>query len=165
MGVVFLRKKEWKIYLFFILLCEAVGALSALISMVIGGWDAMSLIGVNQSELTPPGFVFPIVWTILYALMGIGVARIWMAEQSKDRTRGLVIFSAQLAVNFLWSIIFFGFQWFQLAFWWILLLWIMIILMIIFYHKTDKIAAWLQVPYLIWVTFASYLTYMVWMIN
>ncbi len=160
-----MENKERKTYIFFILLCEVVGALSSLLAMAIGGRDAMSLIGVNQSDLTPPGYLFPIVWIVLYALMGIGAARIWLSRQSKDRRIGLMIFSAQLVVNFFWSIIFFGFQWFQLAFWWILLLWLLIILMILSYTRTDKLAAWIQVPYLIWVTFASYLTYMVWMIN
>ena len=165
MGVIFLCKKEIKVYTFFILLCELVGGLSSLIAMLIGGWNAMSLVGVQQSELTPPGFIFPIVWVILYALMGIGAARIWLADESKERTQGIRVFSVQLAVNFLWSIIFFGFQWFQLAFWWILLLWVLIILMIYIYKKLDKPAAWIQIPYLLWVTFATYLTYMVWMMN
>ena len=165
MGVIFLCKKEIKVYAFFILLCELIGGLSSLVSMLIGGWNAMSLMGVQQSGLTPPGFIFPIVWAILYALMGIGAARIWLADESKARTQGLLVFSAQLVVNFFWSIIFFGFQWFQLAFWWILLLLALIILMVYIYQKVDRVAAWLQIPYMLWVTFATYLTYMVWMMN
>lgn len=148
-------------YIKFIVLCEAVGVLSGLISMM----GMRNFDGVIQSELTPPDIVFPVVWSVLYALMGIGAARVRLATESLEQIKGLLVFFAQLAVNFLWSIIFFNFQAFQFAFWWLLLLWILIILMIALYHKVDKTAAWLQVPYLIWVTFAGYLTYMAWMLN
>jgi len=121
--------------------------------------------GVNQSVLTPPGIVFPIVWTILYALMGIGAARVWLSEDSIERMKALIVFAVQLAVNFFWSIIFFDLQAFQFAFWWLLILWVLIILMITAYHKVDKLAAYIQIPYLLWVTFAGYLTYMTWMMN
>jgi len=121
--------------------------------------------GVNQSVLTPPGIVFPIVWTILYALMGIGAARVWLSEDSIERMKALIVFAVQLAVNFFWSIIFFDLQAFQFAFWWLVILWVLIILMITAYHKVDKLAAYIQIPYLLWVTFAGYLTYMTWMMN
>lgn len=153
--------QEKRTYILFIVLCEIVGLISGLISMM-----GMKDFGeVMQSELTPPAIVFPIVWTVLYALMGIGAARIRLAEESIEQIKALLIFSLQLAVNFLWSIIFFNLQAFQLAFWWLIILLILIILMIAAYHKVDKLAAYLQVPYLLWVTFAGYLTYMVWMMN
>lgn len=153
--------KEKKVYLFFIILCEAVGLVSGLISMM-----GMREFGeVNQSELTPPGIVFPIVWTILYALMGIGAARVYLSEESLEQIKGLIIFFLQLAVNFFWSIIFFNMQAFQLAFWWLLLLWILIIIMMALFWMSDRMASVLQIPYLIWVTFAGYLTYMAWMLN
>lgn len=152
---------EGRIYAFFIILCEAVGLVSGLISMM-----GMRQFGeVMQSDLTPPGIVFPIVWTILYALMGIGAARIWLAEESLDQIKALIVFAAQLIVNFFWSIIFFNLQAFQLAFWWLILLWILIIIMIVLYLRCDKLAAYLQIPYFLWVTFAGYLTYMTWMMN
>lgn len=153
--------KEKKAYVFFIILCEAVGLISGLISMM-----GMSQFGeVNQSELTPPGILFPIVWTILYALMGIGAARVYLSEESLEQIKGLIVFFLQLAVNFFWSIIFFNLQAFQLAFWWLLLLWVLIIIMIVLFRMSDKLAAILQIPYLLWVTFAGYLTYMAWMLN
>jgi len=152
---------EGRIYAFFIILCEAVGLVSGLISMM--GMHEFG--GVNQSVLTPPGIVFPIVWTILYALMGIGAARVWLSEDSIERMKALIVFAVQLAVNFFWSIIFFDLQAFQFAFWWLLILWVLIILMITAYHKVDKLAAYIQIPYLLWVTFAGYLTYMTWMMN
>lgn len=152
---------EGRIYAFFIILCEAVGLVSGLISMM----GMREFGGVNQSVLTPPGIVFPIVWVILYALMGIGAARVWLSEDSIQRMKVLTVFAVQLAVNFLWSIIFFNLQAFQLAFWWLILLWVLIIVMITLYMKADKLAAYLQIPYLLWVTFAGYLTYMTWMMN
>lgn len=153
--------QEKKTYIFIIILCETVGLISGLLSMVgMRGFN-----DVMQSELTPPGIVFPIVWFVLYALMGIGAARIRLAEESIEQIKALLIFSLQLAVNFFWSIIFFDLQAFQFAFWWLVILWVLIILMIITYHKVDKLAAYIQIPYLLWVTFAGYLTYMTWMMN
>ncbi len=153
--------KEGRTCAFFIILCEAVGVVSGLISMM----GMRSFENVIQSDLTPPAIVFPIVWTILYALMGIGAARIWLRPESLEQIKALIIFGLQLAVNFFWSIIFFNLQAFQFAFWWLLILLILIIFMIASYHKVDKTAAWLQVPYLLWVAFAGYLTYMAWMLN
>lgn len=153
--------QEKKTYIFIIILCETVGLISGLLSMMgMRGFD-----DVMQSELTPPGIVFSIVWLVLYALMGIGAARIRLAEESLEQVKALLIFSLQLAVNFFWSIIFFDLQAFQFAFWWLLILWVLIILMITAYHKVDKLAAYIQIPYLLWVTFAGYLTYMTWMMN
>ncbi len=153
--------QEKKTYIFFIILCETVGVISGLLSMMgMRGFD-----DVMQSELTPPGIVFPIVWFVLYALMGIGAARIRLAEESIEQIKALLIFSLQLAVNFFWSIIFFDLQAFQFAFWWLVILWVLIILMITAYHKVDKLAAYIQIPYLLWVTFAGYLAYMTWMMN
>ncbi len=153
--------QEKKTYIFFIILCETVGVISGLLSMMgMRGFD-----DVMQSELTPPGIVFPIVWFVLYALMGIGAARIRLAEESLEQVKALLIFSLQLAVNFFWSIIFFDLQAFQFAFWWLVILWVLIILMITAYHKVDKLAAYIQIPYLLWVTFAGYLAYMTWMMN
>lgn len=148
-------------YVYFIILCEVVGIVSGIISR--GGMADFE--SVAQSDLTPPGIVFPIVWFILYGLMGIGAARIWLAPESLEQIKGLLVFALQLAVNFFWSIIFFNFKAFQFAFWWLLLLWVLIIIMIYIYSKVDKPAAWLQIPYLLWVTFAGYLTYMAWMLN
>ena len=153
--------QEKKTYIFIIILCETVGLISGLLSMMgMRGFD-----DVMQSELTPPGIVFPIVWFVLYALMGIGAARIRLAEESLEQVKALFIFSLQLAVNFFWSIIFFDLQAFQFAFWWLVILWVLIILMITAYHKVDKLAVYIQIPYLLWVTFAGYLTYMTWMMN
>lgn len=157
-----MKKTAWKTYAIWILLTEAVGALS--------GWltregSKIYQTTIQQPPLSPPGIVFPIVWGILFALMGIGAARIYMAPPSLTRTRGLRLFFLQLFFNFFWSIIFFNLQAFGFALLWLLVLWILILLMILTFRKTDPLAAWLQLPYLLWVTFAAYLNFGVWILN
>ena len=120
---------------------------------------------VAKPPLTPPSLVFPIVWGILYALMGIGAARVSLTDPSEDRSRGLNLFVAQLIVNFFWSLIFFNAQAYGFAFFWLLLLWGLVLWMTLTFRKVDKIAAWLQVPYLLWLTFAAYLNFGVWRLN
>lgn len=162
-NVMSLKKTEpWKIYLAWIGFTEAVGGLS--------GWlirDGVKLYNatITQPPFSPPSLVFPIVWGILYALMGIGAARVFMAHDSMARLRALIVFLVQLGFNFFWSIIFFNLQAFGPAFFWLITLWIMIIAMIALFRKVDKPAGRLQVPYLLWVTFAAYLNYGVWRLN
>lgn len=155
------KTSPWKTYALFIVLTEAVGALS--------GWltqnGMRSYASAAKPALTPPGAVFPIVWTVLFALMGVGAARVSLAPPSRERTRALEWFALQLAVNFLWSLIFFNMQAFGFAFAWILLLWVLILVMILAFRRTDETAAKLQIPYLIWVTFAAYLNCGVWLLN
>ena len=154
------RNKLW-IYLTAIAIPEAVGALVGILTQ--NGVEAFQQL--PQSELTPPGIVFPIVWTILYALMGISLARIWLASESPERTKGLSLFLFQLIFNFFWSFFFFNMQAFFFSLLWIIVLWVLIGLMIRSFYKTDKLAAWLQIPYFLWVTFAAYLTYAAWQLN
>ena len=157
-----MKKGTWKTYAAWILLAEAVGALS--------GWltrDGVKIYeeSIVQPPLSPPSWVFPAVWVILFALMGIGAARIYLAPPSKERTRSLILFGVQLAFNFAWSIIFFNFQAFGFALIWLLILWLLILWMILSFSKVDFPAAWLQIPYFLWVTFAAYLNYGVWLLN
>ena len=120
---------------------------------------------IVKPPLSPPGWLFPIVWTILYALMGIGAARIYQSPASKVHSLGLNLFVIQLVVNFFWSPIFFQLQAFGLAFFWLLLLWALVLRMIFVFGKIDSLAAKLQIPYLIWLTFAAYLNLAVWYLN
>ena len=157
-----MKKHKWKTYAFWILLAEAVGALSGWVTR--DGTEAYNT-SVLQPSFSPPSIVFPIVWAILFALMGIGASRIWLAPPSAARTQSTVLFLLQLAVNFFWSIIFFNMQAFGFAFVWLILLWILILWMIISFYKVDRAAAYLQIPYLLWVTFAAILNYAVWQLN
>lgn len=158
----YMLRRNWKVYAVWIAAAEAVGALSGLLSR-----EGMQLYGqtVIQPPLSPPMWVFPVVWGILYALMGISAARIWLTEPSKERSQGLNLWVAQLIVNFFWSLIFFNLQAFGSAFVWLVLLWVLVVWMIWTFRKIDPLAAWLQVPYLLWLTFAGYLTAAVWIID
>ena len=155
-------KKNWKTYAFWILLSEAVGALSGWLTRE--GTKAYQA-SILQPPLSPPAIVFPIVWSILFALMGIGAARVYLTSPSGRRTRALTVFLLQLLFNFFWSIIFFNAQAFGFAFVWLIILWVLILWMIRAFFKVDRAAALLQIPYLLWVTFAAYLNAGVWLLN
>ena len=152
--------KKRNVNIFFIAISLLTGAVSALITS-----SNMNIFNTyTKPPLTPPAVVFPIVWTLLFTLMGISAARIFIKNKNKWNT-ALTIWALQLAVNFFWSIIFFNLQAFLFAFIWLLLLWVLILAMIILFNKQDKIAAILQIPYLIWVTFAGYLTLTIYLLN
>lgn len=155
-------KQNWKTYLFWIALAEGVGALSGWLSRK--GTILFSQTAA-QPPLSPPAIVFPIVWSILYALMGISAAGIWLSHPSQDRSTGLNLFITQLVVNFFWSLIFFNAQAYGFAFLWLLLLWALVFTMILIFRKVDPLAAYLQIPYLLWLTFAAYLNLGVWFLN
>lgn len=107
-----------------------------------------------RPPLSPPGWVFPIVWLILYTLMGIAAYRIYMKN---PKAESLKLYLIQLAVNFLWPIIFFNLGWQLFAAAWILLLWYLVFVLIKEFARIDRGAAKLLIPYLIWLTFAAYL--------
>ena len=158
----FMNKNNWKTYVFWILLSEAVGLLAGLLTR-----NATEAFGqlVAQPPLSPPAILFPIVWTVLYALMGFGAARIRLSPPSAERSRGINLFIAQLIVNFFWPLIFFNAQAYGFALLWLLLLWGLVLWMILTWHKIDPLAAKLQLPYLLWLTFAAYLNFGVWFLN
>jgi len=157
-----MKLKNWKTYLISVVIPLAVGALSALLSM-----DSMEIYAqqIAKPPLSPPAWLFPVVWTILYALMGISAARIYLAPKSDARSKGLNLYIAQLVVNFFWSLFFFNAQAFGFSVLWLILLWVLVLLMILAFSKVDTKAAWLQIPYLIWLTFALYLNIGVWYLN
>ena len=158
-GVISMKKPD---YLRWIFLTEAVGILSGFLSREgTAAYEQTAL----KPALTPLGIVFPIVWTILYALMGISAARVAAAPDSKARNRSLNLFVVQLVMNFFWSLILFNAQAYGFALVWLLGLWLTIITMIVAFWSVDRGAALLQIPYLLWVTFAAYLNYGVWMLN
>ncbi|MEG0292025.1 MAG: TspO/MBR family protein [Anaerovoracaceae bacterium] len=121
---------------------------------------------LTKPLLSPPGYVFPIVWTILYLLMGVSSCIIYQKkDQDKSAVTALGVYYAQLIVNLLWSFIFFGMQALMTAFWVLIVLWILIAVMINMFLKINKFAAYIQVPYLIWVTFAGYLNLTIALMN
>lgn len=139
-----------------------VGAASAFLS---GG--GMAVFGtLNKPPLSPPGWLFPVVWTILYVLMGI--ASYLVMESGKEEvvvSDALAIYAYQLIVNFLWPIFFFDFGWYLFSFIWILLLWGLVYLTTRQFYNISKAAGYLMIPYLIWITFAAYLNLGIYILN
>lgn len=119
---------------------------------------------IESPPLSPPGIVFPIVWTLLYILMGISSARVYI-KNNYSWSSALSVYVASLVVNFLWSIIFFNLNEFLFSFIWLLLLWVLIVITIKLYKKIDSISAYIQLPYLIWVSFAGYLNFGIYLLN
>ena len=157
-----MKQSKWKVYTFWIGLSVGVGVLSGLLSRpgMEGFQDT-----VLQPPLSPPAFLFPVVWTVLYVLMGVSAARIRLTEPSELRSQGINLFVAQLVVNFFWSLIFFNARVFPLAFLWLMLLWGLVAWMILIFRRIDPVSARLQLPYLLWLTFAAYLSAGVWFLN
>ena len=137
----------------------AVGAVSSLLSGTM-----MNNRSFTQPSFSPPGFLFPIVWTILYILMGVSSYLIYTSD-SPLKTPALLIYSLQLIFNFFWSILFFRFSLYGIAFLWLLVLIGLIVIMIYSFVKTRPIAAYLQIPYLLWCLFAAYLNYTIYTLN
>ena len=157
-----MKRKQWLTYVVSVVLAEAVGFLAAVLSREGTQYFIAS---VAQPPLSPPAAVFPIVWGILYALMGISAGRIWLSSESVSRDRGINLYIIQLVMNFFWTLIFFNLRAYGLASVWLIVLWLVVLAMILQYYKVDRLAAWLQIPYLAWLTFAAYLTLGVWILN
>ncbi len=154
---------KFRVYLIGILIPLAVGGLSALLTR----GNMMLYSDIVQPPLAPPPILFPIVWTILYILMGIGSARVYLKKEAMPRevTNALKIYALQLGFNFFWSLIFFNLRAFLFAFIWLIALWGLIIVMLFKFYKIDKPAAIINIPYLLWVTFAAYLNLAIFILN
>lgn len=157
-----MKQKKWKPYVAGAAIALAVGSLSGLLSM--GGMKEFEM-AATKPPLSPPGWLFPVVWTVLYALMGICSGIIWQKSPSRQRSRGLNLYAVQLVVNFFWSLLFFNARAYALAAGWLVMLWALVLLMIFAFRKISFKAAWLQIPYLAWLTFAAYLNLGVWLLN
>ena len=140
----------------------AVGGLSALFTM-----NSMeNFERLNQPMLSPPGWLFPVVWTILYTLMGIAAYLVTVSNApQKEKRTAFIVYGVQLFFNFLWSIIFFNRGDFLFAFIWLVALWALIIANIILFYRISKPAGLLLIPYLLWVTFAGYLNFGIYLLN
>lgn len=121
---------------------------------------------LTKPELAPPNWIFGPVWTTLYFLMGVAAFLVWRKGIYRKGARlALGLFGVQLVLNALWSIVFFGMQDPGAAFGVIVLLWLFIVATMIAFFKISRLAMYLLVPYLLWVSFAGYLNYMIWMLN
>lgn len=142
-----------------ILIPLAVGAVSALVS---GNTSAYSVL--NKPSISPPALIFPIVWTILYILMGISSYIIY-SSNDPDKSKALQTYGLQLFFNFCWSIIFFGFSQYLFAFIWLIALILLILVMIKQFYAISPLAAYLQIPYLLWCLFAAFLNFFIYKMN
>ena len=156
-------KKEIRTYSISIAIALAVGGFSALLTA--GNMDIYS--EITQPPLSPPSVLFPIVWTLLYILMGISAAMIFLQKKENPQAsqKSFVFYGISLFLNFFWSVIFFNMQAFLFSFIWLLLLWVSVLLTILQYRKISPLAAALQVPYLLWITFAGYLNLAIFILN
>ena len=152
-----------KPYVIWIALALGVGILAAL--MTRGSMDVYQTI--VTPPLSPPSILFPIVWSILYVLMGVSAAMIYKKRELQEDAvkKSLTTYLLSLIANFVWSLIFFNVRAYLVAFIWLLLLLYLIIDTIVQYKKIDPLAAYLQIPYALWVAFAGYLNVAIWLLN
>lgn len=154
-------KTDWKKRLILWAIPLAVGGLAALLSGGMGSYKVMV-----RPPLSPPGWVFPVVWTILYLLMGEASYRVLTSGKDMVIIRSaLKTYAVQLALNFIWPLVFFGAQMYLLAFFILIALWVAIFLTLRQFSAIDETAGNLLIPYLLWVTFAGYLNFGVFLLN
>lgn len=146
----------------FIAIPLAVGGLAALLSD--GGMEAFDR--MNKPPLSPPGWLFPVVWTILYILMGIASFLVFTANApNNSKKNALILYGVQLFANFMWPILFFTLQMCTAAAVLIVVLWLLVLANLLYFYKISKTAGYLFIPYLLWVTFATYLNIAVCVVN
>lgn len=149
-----------------LLICIAIPVLTGLIAGLLTGGGMETFAGIDKPPLSPPGWLFPVVWTILYTLMGISSYIVITSGKTQEQTSdALRIYIVQLAVNFMWPFLFFTMGWYLFAFIWLVLLWILVFIMIVMFKDISKLAAYLNIPYLVWLTFAAYLNFAIWILN
>ena len=149
-----------------LILCIAIPLLVGVVASLLTGGGMEVFATVEKPPLSPPAWLFPVVWTILYLLMGISSYLILTSEADEHAKEGAIrLYALQLLVNFLWPTFFFNFGWYGFAFFWLLLLWFLVIVMILRFREVSRLAAYLNIPYLIWLTFAVYLNWGIWMLN
>ncbi len=155
-------KIRWKPLLIAVAIPLAVGGLAALLTM-----NSMETFGrLNQPPLSPPAWLFPVVWTILYALMGVASYLVYVSHGPRRAVNAaLTLYGIQLAVNFFWSLIFFSAGAYLAAFLWLLLLWGLILATLVRFYRLSPLAGYLLIPYLLWVSFAGYLNFGIYLLN
>ncbi len=161
-GVIMVFKFNLKKFLISIAIPLLVGGLSALITRE----NMVVYSRIITPPLAPPGWLFPIVWTILYILMGVSFYLVWNSNATiYEKKQAFKHFTIQLFLNFIWSPIFFNIRWYIAAFIVLVVLWAFVLAMIISFYRISKLAGLLQIPYLIWITFAGYLNLAIYLLN
>ena len=154
------KNKIWTV-LIFLAIPLIVGTLSGVLFSAGDEYGAMI-----KPPLSPPSWLFPVVWTILFALMGISSYLVYKAHVSRgEKKAALIVYGVQLIVNFFWPLFFFKLGAYLFAFIWLVLLWALVLIMILKFMKINKTAGLLQLPYILWLTFAAYLNLAVYFLN
>ena len=155
-------KVKWKSLLIAVVIPLVIGGLSALLTA--GNMELFEII--RKPLLSPPGWLFPVVWTILYVVMGVAS---WLVVTSDshilEKEQALQFYGVQLIFNLFWSIIFFNWGMYLLSFVWLGVLWLLILVTAVRFYRIIPAAGYLMVPYLLWVTFAGYLNFAIWRLN
>lgn len=140
----------------------AVGGISAALT-----YKGMAEYGsMNKPPLSPPAWIFPVVWTIMYLLMGLASYLIFVSESNyHSKTFALLVYAVQLAMNFMWSILFFNLGYYLFAFIWLFIMWGIVIVCAILFRGFSRVAAVLMIPYILWLTFAAYLNLGTYLLN
>ena len=154
-------KIQWKKLIVCIAIPLAAGGIAALLTMN----SMQTFAELDKPPLSPPAWLFPVVWTILYTLMGIASYIVATSDKTYRARSALTVYGIQLAFNFLWSIVFFNLEAYWFAFVWLVLLWVLILITTVLFYRISKTAGYLFIPYLIWVTFAGYLNFAIAMLN
>lgn len=149
-----------------LILCLAVplvvGGLAGLLTMS----SMEDFAALKQPPLSPPGWLFPVVWTVLYILMGTASYLVSVSDAPREeKTCALLAYGIQLAFNFLWPVLFFNLQWYLFAFIWLVALWVLILVTALRFRRIRRPAGILLIPYLLWVAFAGYLNLGIYLLN
>lgn len=139
----------------------AVGGISSLI--VGSGFEVYSS-AVAKPPLSPPDWLFPVAWTMLYILMGLSSYFVYEKDKSEAK-EPLAVYAVQLAMNFMWPIFFFSLNAYLFSFIWLLVLLVLVIVMTVMFYRASRLAGLLQIPYILWLCFAAYLNLSVYILN
>jgi translocator protein len=152
---------DWKLFIMCIVACLGLGTISGLLTA--NSVDVYKTI--NLPDLAPPSILFPIVWTILYILMGLSLYLVLLKRDSEDIRLPVAIFVSQFILNFIWAPIFFTYAEYLLSFIIIVIMWVLVLAMIITFRRINPVAGYMQIPYLLWLIVAGYLSWNVYVLN
>ena len=155
-------KVNWKLLAVCVGIPLAVGVLAGLLTR--SGMENFQM--VTQPPLSPPAWVFPVVWTILYVLMGIGSYLVLVSGgDAREKRRAMTAYAVQLGMNFLWPLFFFGLGWYLFSLFWLAGMWIAVLVTMVRFYRIENRAGDLLLPYLLWLTFAGHLNFGVYLLN
>lgn len=155
-------KAKWKL----LILCIAIPLIMGELAGFISRKCIIQFSILNKPPLSPPGWLFLIVWTILYILMGFASYFILISNANPNiLKKSLKAYGAQLVFNFSWAILFFNFELYFFSFLWLIVLWVLIAITIVLFYKILPLSAYLMIPYILWISFAGYLNFVIILLN